>query len=393
MTNTLCPAPWEHHCVNTNGRNRLCCNAVTSASKFLDGFEEYWSGEELQKVRQQMIAGERPDACISCWKKEDAGIKSLRQGMIEGLKNREGEWEKFTNDLNYVHKYPLSLDLKLGNYCNLSCRMCSSYSSSTYASEFQKILKETGIDLGINDYEKHNVQSKWYNEPKFVDTIKKMINDGLRHLKFTGGEPLMVPSVKKLLNYCIEQNKAKNIELVLITNGTLLNQEWIDIFAHFKNISIIFSIDGTEDTFEFIRHPAKWMVIKEKLNLLDKIQDDKFFICISFTYQIYNILQIKNMIELIREHKISISPTILDTPNYLDVSYAPDALKNVAITMIDNINAVNNMEKIFLRDCKNALGRNIFDKDKSKKMIEVTLLKDKYKNQNFNDIEISKYYD
>jgi len=38
-------------------------------------------------------------------------------------------------------------------------------------------------------------------------------------------------------------------------------------------------------------------------------------------------------------------------------------------------------------------GRNIFDKDKSKKMIEVTLLKDKYKNQNFNDIEISKYYD
>ena len=40
--------------------------------------------------------------------------------------------------------------------------------------------------------------------------------------------------VKKLLNYCIEQNKAKNIELVLITNGTLLNQEWIDIFAHSK---------------------------------------------------------------------------------------------------------------------------------------------------------------
>ena len=159
--------------------------------------------------------------------------------MIEGLKNREGEWEKFTNDLNYVPNTLLSLDLKLGNYCNLSCRMCSSYSSSTYASEFpkkKKILKETGIDLGINDYEKHNVQSKWYNEPKFVDTIKKMINDGLRHLKFTGGEPLMVPSVKKLLNYCIEQNKAKNIELVLITNGTLLNQEWIDIFAHSKNI-------------------------------------------------------------------------------------------------------------------------------------------------------------
>ena len=50
-----------------------------------------------------------------------------------------------------------------------------------------------------------------------------MINDGLRHSKFTGGEPINGKIVKKLLNYCIEQNKAKNIELVLITNGTLLN--------------------------------------------------------------------------------------------------------------------------------------------------------------------------
>ena len=48
MTNTLCSAP-GNTCVNTNGLNRLCCNAVTSASKF-DGFEEYWSGEELQKL-------------------------------------------------------------------------------------------------------------------------------------------------------------------------------------------------------------------------------------------------------------------------------------------------------------------------------------------------------
>lgn len=99
------------------------------------------------------------------------------------------------------------------------------------------------------------------------------------------------------------------------------------------------------------------------------------------------------MVDLIREHKISISPTILDTPNYLDVSYAPDTLKNVAVTMIENINPLNNMEKTFLRDCKNALSRNNFDKNKTKKMIEVTLIKDKYKKQNFSDTEISKYYD
>lgn len=393
MHDTLCPAPWEHHCINTNGRNRLCCNAVTSKTKFLDGFEEYWESKEVQDVRDGMIKGERPSACVSCWKKEDAGIKSLRQGMVEALKAREGEWENFVNNLNVIPKYPIHLDLKLGNYCNLSCRMCSSYSSSTYASEFQRILKDTGIDLGIDDYEKHNKQSKWYNDDRFVNTIKSMINNGLRHLKFTGGEPLMVPSFKKLLNYCIEQNKAKDIELVLITNGTLLNQQWIDLFANFKNISIIFSMDGTEETFEYIRHPAEWATIIEKLQLLKTINNKKFFICITFTYQIYNILQPKKMIDLIRKYNVSINSIILDTPDYLDVSYAPDLLKNKAIEIIETIEPRNGMEKTFMRDCKNALARNIYSNEKSKHMIEVSKIKDRYKQQDFIKSEIGKYYD
>lgn len=392
MSDTLCPAPWEHHCINTNGRNRLCCNAVTSETKFLDGFEDYWTSKEVQDVRDQMIKGERPDACVSCWKKEDAGIKSLRQGMTAALQSRGREWEKFTSNLNYVPKYPIHLDLKLGNYCNLSCRMCSSYSSSSYATEFQRILKDTGIDLGINDYEKYNKQSKWYNDPRFVNTIKSMIDNGLRHLKFTGGEPLMVPSVKKLLDYCIEKNKAKDIELVLITNGTLLNQSWIDLFSHFSDISIIFSIDGTKDIFEYIRHPAKWHVIIDKLNLLKSNNDNKFSSFIAFTYQIYNILETKNMIELTRKYNAKLSAIILDTPDYLDVSYAPEKLKQHAINVIENITPQNKTEKTFLRDCKNAIVRNTYDYGKSKYMIEVSKLKDEYKKQNFDLTEIAKYY-
>ena len=96
--------------------------------------------------------------------------------------------------------------------------MCSSYSSSGVANEFQKILKETGVDLGLDEHEKTFVQNKWYLQEEFVDSIKDMIANGLRHLKFTGGEPLMVPSVKKLIDYCVDNDFAKNIDLIIITN-------------------------------------------------------------------------------------------------------------------------------------------------------------------------------
>ena len=58
------------------------------------------------------------------------------------------------------------------------------------------------------------------------------------------------------------------------------------------------------------------------------------------------------MIDLIRKYNVSINSIILDTPDYLDVSYAPDLLKNKAIEIIETIEPRNGMEKTFMRDCK-----------------------------------------
>jgi predicted kinase len=98
------------------------------------------------------------------------------------------------------------------------------------------------------------------------------------------------------------------------------------------------------------------------------------------------------MIELARKYNAKLSAIILDTPDYLDVSYAPEKLKQHAINVIENITPQNKTEKTFLRDCKNAIVRNTYDCGKSKYMIEVSKLKDEYKKQNFDLTEIAKYY-
>ena len=388
----ICPAVWDHLCVNTMGKNRLCCNAVTQDNDtFIGNFDNHWN-EFRDGVKSEMLAGGRPAVCKSCWKKEDAGITSLRQSMIQTYKNC-GTWEPLLDELDITKPYPVELDLKLGNYCNLSCRMCSGYSSSGVAGEHKKILLDTGVDLGLDIYENKFVQDKWYLQDEFVDSIKKMIDNGVRHLKFTGGEPLMVPSVLKLINYCIEGGHAKNIDLILITNVTLIDAVWLERFSHFHFVNIICSIDGIGNTFEYIRHPAVWSDVKQKLDNLSQLNTPNIVNNITFTFQIYNMLEINNMLALSTHMGANINAIVLDQPAYLDVRNAPQSLKDAALNMIASPDGMSHNHKWFINNVVNAINQPSNNNNNVQQFIEVSRLKDQYKNQDIESLEIWKYYE
>lgn len=390
--NTICPAVWDHLCINTHGKNRLCCNSTTGQKDyFLNNFDEHW-GPYRDRIKAQMLNGERPPECVSCWKKEDSNVTSLRQYMILKYTERD-HWEEFLKNIETKNEYPKELDLKLGNHCNLSCRMCSSYSSSKYQAEFKKIYKETGIDISINEYEKEYVQDEWYETEEFYNKFVKIIN-GLVELKFTGGEPLIMPNVKKALIYCCDQDKAKDIHLSIITNGTKINKQWIDVFLKFKHSGISVSIDGVEDTYEYIRYPIKWSSIHKNLKLLSVYESPEFKTTITFTLQLYNILQAKKMIELKRELNCNINVISLDTPQYLDVRNAPPALKEDALAIIDSIKPIDVIEKDFLKNFKNTIKQPPYEysEELREKFLKITLLKDPYRKQDFTKTEIYKYF-
>lgn len=390
LDQTICPAVWDHLCVNTMGKNRLCCNAITQdKDKFIGNFDQHWH-ELRDGVKAEMLLGNRPEICKSCWKKEDAGITSLRENFINNYKKND-LWQPFIDTIAETKTYPVELDLKLGNYCNLSCRMCSGYSSSGVAGEHKKILSDTGVDLGINEYEKKFVQDKWYLKDEFVDSIKDMIDNGLRHLKFTGGEPMMVPSVLKLINYCIDTGRAKDIDLVIITNVTLIDDAWIKCFKQFRFANIICSIDGVGDTFEYIRHPAVWTDVEQKLHQLSDVSGTNLEPAITFTLQIYNILEISKMVQLSNTLGVTVNTIALDTPAYLDVRNAPTALKNAALQQISTLDNLNDNQQSFVANVKNAIHQPA-NNNTTQQFIEVTRLKDQYKHQDIESLEIWEYY-
>jgi sulfatase maturation enzyme AslB (radical SAM superfamily) len=394
MSKTICPAVWHHLCINTRGSNRLCCNAVTQNEDwYLTNFKNHWHGLRSE-VKQQMLNDERPEICQSCWNKEDLGIQSLRQGLIHKYK-KSGRWQDYIDNLHTTVETPLELDLKLGNYCNLSCRMCNSYSSSKVHAENVKIYNETGINLASKqDNELNYKQDKWYLDPVFVARVKHYIDKGLLELKFTGGEPMMVPGVKEVIDYCIKTDRAKEITIQLITNGTLITQEWIDLLSKFKLCILSFSIDGTKETYEYIRYPTDWKDTYNRLKISHNSGYQNIVCNLTFTLQIYNMLEIKNMLHLTRNLKSKINCIPLDNPLYLDVKNAPISLKNDALNEIQKIKVLNNNEKTFINDIKNKIKQKPEDELQQKnKFLLYTKIRDPYRDQDFTKQKVYKYYE
>lgn len=388
----ICPAPWLHHCVNTNGKNRLCCNSQTSKTAFNEDFDTYWNGPEVRDVRAAMRKGERHSRCKECWDKEDLGISSLRQGMI-GRLQLEDRWEDFLSIIDTDPETPIEIDLKLGNYCNLACRMCSSYSSSQVQNEMQRIYRDTGQDIGEDDYEIKFRQHKWYNSDVFIDRIKHFSDNGLRFLKFTGGEPFMVPAVRKIIDYYIERGLASETVLSFITNGTLVTQEWLDMFDQFKFVSINISVDGVGDVYEYIRHPGKWDDFDSKLNMIAAHSASRrdMFVNLVFTLQIYNMLSIKDMVKLADSHKLSIEMIPLNKPEYIDVCHAPAQLKQQAQDLIAQIQTTVNLK--FVESASKKIDQIGDPESVRNRFLEITALKDQYKNQDGREMEFWKYYE
>ena len=72
------------------------------------------------------------------------------------------------------------------------------------------------------------------------NTIDQALAFGLRHIKLSGGEPLLTRSITQFI---IEKASANGVGVNMETNGTLLDEEWADFLAA-NNVSVSISIDS-----------------------------------------------------------------------------------------------------------------------------------------------------
>ena len=271
--------------VQPNGTVKPCCMYKDTLKKpngqeYLiqkDDIQDVLQSDELNEIKQRFLSGTQPRGCHRCWMEEISGKDSKR------IRDNRKYQNLINEDVIFDEATPRYLDLKLGNICNLKCRICGPQYSSRWISEQKRYDKIDGI---VKDYERLDWPEK---SDKFWQTVESLIPN-LEHLDFTGGEPFMISQHFDLLEKIIASGRANKVSLHYNSNGTQLPMNALkNIWPEFKYVDVHFSIDGYEKHFEYQRHPAKWQDALATMSVFKQYQKPNFDIKICHTVNIFNV--------------------------------------------------------------------------------------------------------
>lgn len=357
-SDTFCILPWVHLSTRPDGSMRVCCTANASsvgptndklhggmvgilkteegkpANLNVSDFQSSWNSAYMRNVRLQMLNGERPPSCLKCYKEEAAGHNSKR--MWETL-----YWSKRVS-INKLIEETLEdgsvppqlayIDLRFGTKCQLACVMCSPHDSSGWIKEWQQIfpaVENASLKQTMQWNNKGSTNGSSYNwhkqNPTFWQQFYEQIPN-MQQIYFAGGESLIIEEHYEILEECIRQGHAKNLELRYNSNGVEWRDDLFDLWKHFKLVRFHYSVDSIEQMNDYIRYPSKWDRTREVFHILDKQTPDNTEVTVACAVQALNIYYIPDFIRWKLEEgftKINMWPFGAGGVNYHFVYHPP----------------------------------------------------------------------
>jgi len=327
----FCILPWISLEASPIGTVRPCCLADNEildndGNKFelhTADFGTIQNSNHMQQLRQQFLAGKQPQTCRKCWNEERAGRTSKRMHTLDRMKHMgiSSEWTQDAKPLMF-------LDLKLGNICNLKCRICGSWSSSQFASE--EIAQ-----LPAEEKKKSHAYTMlragaWPQEnQQFWTEIDSVLND-IRYIEFTGGEPFMIVEHFQMLQGIVDRGIAHQVEIHYNTNGTQYPEQAPNIWQHFKTVEIAFSIDDTGERFEYQRTNAMWSYVEQNIARFKQLRQTHNNIqlqCCS-TVNVFNVRYIDQLAWWIAQQQFDfVYWNIMHDAWYFSIATLPDIAK------------------------------------------------------------------
>lgn len=270
----FCLAPWIHLHVLPEGSSQPCCIWDYSVNrnypnrfsniKDNDTVHDLLNTEGFSELRKTFAFTNKMEAgCARCYDREKNNGPSMRNWFNTNFANDASikSVETTTENGEITDLSVQYLDIRFGNICNLKCRMCGHGLSSSWYEESNKIAELKG----------------WQQNPeKFIhvdcyDKIEPLLGN-ITEIYFAGGEPTLYPEHLMILDKLIELG---NTDLSIKYNSNLTTLKYkgryfIDVWKNFKNVNIGASIDGMNDTVEYIRTNSKWLDIVENFTTIKR---------------------------------------------------------------------------------------------------------------------------
>ena len=379
----FCIRPFTSIILNANGEVKPCCYIDKKQSDYkgvkdfnikTSSVDEYWNSDYRQYLQNQFLNDFKPKECQTCWKHEAENTISGRQ-----LANRAHKFLAKTNYEKYLKllgklklDQPQEYEITITNLCNLKCMMCNGAHSSKLLIENHAIGEE--LNVKQSDYDWSDKTKKNLVESIAPKTVKRM--------SLLGGESLLVPDIIQILDNFSQTEYAKDLELTVVTNGTVFNERIRNILSKFKKLTVMFSMESTDTQNNYMRFPSNWQTINDNIEGFKSRQNA--YLYINCVVQNLNILYIDQLVNFASNNGIHLNLTRLVDPDYLQINNLPISVLELAYQRLNAIpkerlihtTNVENVTEAVYNMIKN---NNEPKKETFEKFKKMIILRDKYR--------------
>ena len=223
-----------------------------------------------------------------------------------------------------------SLIVNTGPLCNLQCRTCSPWLSSSWIKEYNQLPSEFQIFGKSLNLEKVKTWPGQYYQ--FNDELSCV-----RELGLIGGEPMYNADSYNLLEKVYHATNG-NTTITFTTNGTILfdnkKYPWLN---KFKSIVLIVSLDASGQASNFIRTGSTWSTIEK--NIQEYIKMPNIRVEYHPTYSVLNIFEIDRLkkwaesIGIVATNEI----TYVEHPRHFSYNILTDVEKITAVEYLTSV--------------------------------------------------------
>ncbi|HEY8124911.1 MAG TPA: SPASM domain-containing protein [Methylocystis sp.] len=341
-----------------NLKCRMCSPASSSSiasdpvharwAHFEEGAPARWRGREmvLAPSRAQGIHYEgfslidRSEHVAVCWIVGGTAAIRVAQsvGSVSAFRIRFGEQgclgeriQIFANETplldceltpeNLSHTLPLSDSDSQGDLAiRIDC------SGRIAVEDISLIRSEAGSNnIGINRFPDGK---QWHQNISFIRDEVLRNKSRITKIQLVGGEPFLIRESLQTMQALVAEGIAAKINLVLITNGTVISEKILTLLSMFKEVSLLLSLDGVGAINDYIRHGSKWHEIDANIRQLARVPN--LSISVNCTLQAYNMLNVSELAEYVEQLDLGFQCQLLTGPLHLSCAAMPPTVRNKA---------------------------------------------------------------
>jgi len=275
----------------------------------------------LLRLRQENQAGIASKECKVCWDQEKYTGRSLRTSSVE--------YHASLRTVPYQVTGLHNIDWNVEPICNAKCIICSSFHSSAWAAENQKFDPDSALPIRTASSARSN---------SIIDTVNFST---LKRIYFNGGEPVLSQDPELILQKLADTGNLEKTQVAFNMNGSCMpSKNLIELLKRAERVDVFFSIDGTEQQFEYIRYPLNWNTVKDNINKIMQLGFDG--VCMTTALGIHNLHIAQHTEEWWLDFTKSYCEQIVINNTYqlvvgsLNISSASDVLKQQLLKDFEN---------------------------------------------------------